>query len=770
MFRNNRISLLCLIGIFISILLIRLSNPNWGKNGDFGILAWDNFGYYLYLPATFIYDDPNLSSTDWVDNVRSKYHPSPAFYQAHPLANGNRVIQYSMGMALIYSPAFFTAHLYATISDSYPADGFSEPYQLAVLLESIFLLLLELIFLRLLALQFFSDKVTAFILLFLCLGTNYFQIGITNTTTPHAILFTFYSSLLYFTYLWHKKPEIKYSVLLGILLGILALSRPNEILFILIPVLWNVYSIKSLKEKALFFWDHYLQVIIVAFILVFFASLQVIYWKVTTGQWLFDSYTNEDLKIFRPYLMEYLFSYKKGWLLYTPIMIFVLLGFLAFFKKNKKLFLPFFLFAILNIWVLSSWDNWWYADSFSQRSIVQSYPVFVLPLGYLILAIFDMKKWWRILGFTLLFVLLSFNLFQTYQYRKGIIHSQRMTEPYYWAVFGDLEYSPEKQHLLDLDRSVGYLPEKLPKKHYLIYNNSFLNNENKTKFIFQDSIFPQEGTMVLDKNNRFSEKVSFAFNELTDTNHFYAVTRIRYKSEYAAEENPFAIVMLMKDYYNDKTYKYSQKLISEISWFEKGSWSSMELVFIPPYPRSNKDSLQMYLWLIGDKPVIIDNISMELYDPGSKEIFEEKKFVNNFQTLNIGNWSEATKIVDNKGYALVNETFPYSSTLHIESDKLPLNGKSYSIECVGLSPTANENLFAVVSVEQNDKKTYYKSFPMSFKSGQWFSYRFEDKLPDQIPEGSILKYYIWNASGKSFFIDELKLVLNNKSSNKANSR
>ena len=44
-------------------------------------LTWDVFGYYLYLPATFIHDDPGLKDRAWLDEVMAKYDPSATLYQ-----------------------------------------------------------------------------------------------------------------------------------------------------------------------------------------------------------------------------------------------------------------------------------------------------------------------------------------------------------------------------------------------------------------------------------------------------------------------------------------------------------------------------------------------------------------------------------------------------------------------------------------------------------------------------------------------------------------
>lgn len=95
------------------------------------ILSWDVFGYYLYLPLTFIYHDLGLNNENIIHEIIDKYHNSATFYQAIKLPAGNYVMKYSMGMSILYSPFFFIGHLYAKLS-SYPADGFSLPYQYAV--------------------------------------------------------------------------------------------------------------------------------------------------------------------------------------------------------------------------------------------------------------------------------------------------------------------------------------------------------------------------------------------------------------------------------------------------------------------------------------------------------------------------------------------------------------------------------------------------------------------------------------------------------------
>src|SRR5678816_3938844 len=78
-------------------------------------IGGDPLGYYSYLPATFIYHDlPTLDST--VAQVRN-YRPE-LFQQGDVIAgikleNGNFVIKYSMGLALLNIPFFIIGYIFS---------------------------------------------------------------------------------------------------------------------------------------------------------------------------------------------------------------------------------------------------------------------------------------------------------------------------------------------------------------------------------------------------------------------------------------------------------------------------------------------------------------------------------------------------------------------------------------------------------------------------------------------------------------------------------
>ncbi len=85
----------------IILLLLKFIYP------EHNILSWDVFGYYLYLPAQFIYHDPYLLHQDWLHQIVAEYQSTATLYQInlHPETN-NWIIKYSMGMSILYAPFF----------------------------------------------------------------------------------------------------------------------------------------------------------------------------------------------------------------------------------------------------------------------------------------------------------------------------------------------------------------------------------------------------------------------------------------------------------------------------------------------------------------------------------------------------------------------------------------------------------------------------------------------------------------------------------------
>ena len=117
--------------VLMCFVLFRVATlyPRWQNQAGEATLSWDVFGYYLYLPAAFIYDD--LAELKFTEEIMSKYSPSGDFHHSTPQEDGRQVLKYPIGMSVVYLPFFVLAHIFAGLTD-YAADGFSLPYQYAI--------------------------------------------------------------------------------------------------------------------------------------------------------------------------------------------------------------------------------------------------------------------------------------------------------------------------------------------------------------------------------------------------------------------------------------------------------------------------------------------------------------------------------------------------------------------------------------------------------------------------------------------------------------
>ncbi len=145
-YTKNRLSIIALLIIAIIYLSYRHSYTNKGAKLPVKQTTWDSFGYYIYLPAIFIYHD--VTELNWVDSIDQKYNLSGGeLYQAGKQDNGKYVFKYLGGIAVLQSPFFFMAHAIALNTD-YEADGFSAPYQWAIAIGTLIYFILALIVLK----------------------------------------------------------------------------------------------------------------------------------------------------------------------------------------------------------------------------------------------------------------------------------------------------------------------------------------------------------------------------------------------------------------------------------------------------------------------------------------------------------------------------------------------------------------------------------------------------------------------------------------------
>ena len=423
--------------------------PKWNKGRTEATISWDVSGYYYYLPALFIYHD--IKHLSWSDSIQQKYYPASTQYQAFDHPSGVKVMKYAAGMAVQYLPWFLIAHGIALMTD-FPADGFSAPYQFMLSFGSIFMACLGLWFLRRLLLRYFDDSTVALTLMLLVFGTNYLNYSAIDGAMTHNYLFTLYAMLLWFTDRWYRQPNWMDSFAIGACLGLAALTRPTEIIAGGIPLLWGLTDIRNLPERLRYWWNERRYVMLALGVMAAIGSIQIIYWKWVAGEFLVYSYQDQGFSWLHPHLGNGLFSYKKGWLVYTPMMVLALIGFYYLWKQWRSLFWATLSFSMAFIYITFAWDIWWYGGSLGQRAMVQSYAVLSVPFAATLGGIKNWKPWARWVAGMTITLFTYYNLWLTHQAHKGgLLDPENMTKAYFWKVLGRYHQPEDYKKLMDTD-------------------------------------------------------------------------------------------------------------------------------------------------------------------------------------------------------------------------------------------------------------------------------------------------------------------------------
>lgn len=602
------------IGIFLVILIVffRFVYP------PINVLSWDVFGYYLYLPAVFIYHDLHLNEISWVHQLINEYQTTSTLYQATSLPSGGWVMKYSMGMAIINLPGFFVANLFSYIA-GFKMDGFSLPYQYAWAITGLVVSAIGILMLRKILLEFFNETLTSILLVLTVLATNYFQLTAFEGYLSHNYTFTLYTLIVWFTIRWHQNQKWQYTVALGFSMGLAILVRPSELVCILLPVLWGIHDLESLKLKLIHLQKNYLHVILLVFAIILTGLPQLLYWKYSTGHWLFYSYNNpgEGFDFGRPYIKEVLFSFRKGWFVYTPMMVLAVSGFVNLFKRNKPLFLVILFYFLINLYVVSSWTCWWYAGgSYSQRALLSSYVLLAFPLGYFLQWVQSLRITPKILIYSFIGLLLVLNLFQTWQWTHGVIDRTRMTKAFYFAIFAKTRASGFDKKLLLIERPTESFTKLKNESDYHKRTALFIDFEGKTSdnlSLCTDTVYSGKHALRMNSNNSFSPGYEAEFAELTTRDHAWMRAGVWVFPLKEVTENTASLVITFE--HNGESYGYNAWGIGQPeNHVQARNWNFISFDYLTPEVRSVHDKVKVYFWLQSKDTILIDDLKVEIFD------------------------------------------------------------------------------------------------------------------------------------------------------------
>lgn len=351
--------------LFVLIFCMLLLFGRLIKTGS--AIGGDAVYYYSTLRSLAIDNDLNF-------NNEYQY-----FHQTTSTFTGNRKIpqipsensqtkklpaKYPIGTAILLLPSFFIAHILIN------ADGYNIIYQAVAALSSLLYTFIGLILIYQLGKKLFNSKISFLATLGIWLATPlvYYM-----TMEPLNSQSSSFFSVSLFIYLWffiRKSKDLKHWIILGIVGGLMSMVRYQDSLFILIPVM-DVILLKVNVFKVL--------------IVLISAAITMIP-QFLANNYLFGSpfitgYQNDGfLYLFAPKIFYSLISLQRGILVWSPILIFALIGIYLFFRKSRAIGFLLIISFLIQLYIVSSWVDPSQGDSFGNRILINSNIIFAIGL------------------------------------------------------------------------------------------------------------------------------------------------------------------------------------------------------------------------------------------------------------------------------------------------------------------------------------------------------------------------------------------------------
>lgn len=343
----------------------------------------DGFGYFAYLPA-ILYGDFQF------DFVRNFEHPLRLIQ-----VDGGLLNKYPVGVAIMESPFFFTAHVLSllrdTLTGSFTATGYSNLYQYFVLFGGVIYYGIGTIVLYSLLIRYLniSKRIACITCALTTYGTNMFHYASYDAGYSHVYSYLILTLFLYYLCWYEERDEenknnILHTCVFGILAGIIFLIRNVNIIFVITYILYGVIDRDSLKKRVVTVLKpkRVLPIVIAGVVTI---MPQLFYWHAATGHWFLYSYGgDESFYWLQPEIINFLFSVRKGLFFWSPILIVPIIGIIYAYKNRNKLYVGMVLFLVMILYISSAWWCWYYGGAYGQRVAVDFMCVFAVFMAVLL--------------------------------------------------------------------------------------------------------------------------------------------------------------------------------------------------------------------------------------------------------------------------------------------------------------------------------------------------------------------------------------------------
>lgn len=601
---NKKKLFACLLA-FVLLVSFTISNfigPNHYRRI---IIDGDGSGLYAYLPTLIIYKSVDFTPVFEYEKSRRAPDYMGHYFHEH---DGILINKFTAGTALLQLPFFLIAYILSLIF-GLEADGYNILFQFAVALAALFWVFVGILyFIRLALLYNLKNNVAWVFIITGFIGTNLFYYALIAPAASHVYSFSLISIFLYYMKIFFMTYNRKALFLSSLLLALIILIRPVNIVIVLaLPFLASSPKnlVSGIKKKI-----KTGDIFIGSLVFIIGISPQLIINYLQTGNLIIYGYENEGFYFTRPETLNFLLSYRKGWLVYTPLMILLIPALIALFKRSRFEFYSFLGFFIMLIYIFSSWWNWFYGDSFGMRPMIDYYSLFFLVIAIFISGI--KKQWLWVIISIFIGIAISLNLIQTIQYAKGIIHPDSMSKEAYWEIF--LKTSDDDAGIIAAGDESYY--GKMDEKPFFETTNDMESKYNNWSNPEKSDLNAYSGSFAVQMNHSSVYSPSFTYKipeTFVQKNNLYVeVEAMILQNEANAAKDALFIVDISD--LDKQTIFYKKFKVKKLPDSLSEEWKIEHIGFKLPPLTDEMDSIKFYIWNLKGGKFMIDDFSIKIYE------------------------------------------------------------------------------------------------------------------------------------------------------------
>ncbi len=373
--KNAIIGALLLFGVCIFLSL------NWHSHSPkftYHSEIWaDRAGYHVYLPAAFDYHFDPKSFPDGIDQRTGN-----GFYlDSIP---GRVITKYPCGEALLRIPFYLIGKALRSADDPLGA-GFTMVDHAMVDVAASFYGALGLLLLFMTLKKRVRPSMALATVFAILTGTNLLFYLIGDPGMSHVYSFFLFSAFL-FTLQGSKNsaPTKLSTFLLGLLTGLIIITRPTNIVFIPIAFIVTASSWADLVAQIKSFVRPRL---ILVFILgaTIMSIPQMLYWQYAFGTPIKWSYGEEGFKhALNPQVISFWFSPNNGLFPYSPLFALVLIAGIIYRRSPRMQVVGSWIAFLVVSYISASWFAWAFGCGYGSRNFVEYGTIFAFPLAHLL--------------------------------------------------------------------------------------------------------------------------------------------------------------------------------------------------------------------------------------------------------------------------------------------------------------------------------------------------------------------------------------------------